>query len=421
MGHSRDPRDLFAHLTRAVSDLAVAFQRKRRWSPRSVVIAVFLLTQPNQQTNYGRIFSDLRDEICRLFGWTAIPTASSLCVARGKVVAETFREVLHRLVADLEPLISGSYAHHTQRRFVAIDATSLVCPRSASTLKRLDRPHVTPWHLAHYPRAVVVVAVDVLRRLPLEWVLLPKGRGERAAGKPLVAQARPGDVLILDRGYPARWLLGDAVARGIDLVMRMTAAKAGAWKEVNDFLASGASTAVIQMPVDSGATVTVRLLRRNPPRGRPLKHQRRETMVILTTLLPRHGFEAKDIFDLYSKRWGIESLFREMKEAFALETFHARSVQGIEQEIAAVLMWIALTAAIHATVQAGLTDGKRANAGVSRSLARRCVEAAIEGRSVNLESMIIQARRSAYKPRPGRSFPRHSHLPYGRSRNRSVK
>jgi hypothetical protein len=354
-------------------------------------------------------------------GLATIPTKSSLSVARSKVPVATFREVLHRLVDQVAAVIPGQFRHHGERRFIAIDATSLVCPRSTSTLKSLDRPHLNPWLLAHYPRALVVVAFDVVRRLPLEWVLLPKGRGERAAAEPLLARMRRGDVAILDRGYPARWLLALFVDHGVDLVMRMTAAKAGAWPEVQAFLASGAKTAIVPISLGNKQTVMARLIRRNPPRGRPLRHQRRETMVILTTLLPRHGFEAKEIIDLYGKRWGIESLFREMKESFTIERFHARTLIGIQQEIATVLMWMALTATIQAAVQAGLPEPRRANRVACREAARVCLLNAIEGREINLERLITEARRHAYTPRPGRSYPRESKLPFGRFRKRDVK
>lgn len=421
MGHSTSPYDLLRHLTVALSGVAASFTRLRRWSPHSVITAVLLLTRPDQRTSYSSALTSLAEETFRWLGFATAPSRSSLSVARGKVSVATFRLVLHQLVDHLSGLLPGALGHHTARRFIAVDATSLVCPRSASTLRDLDRPHVNQWLLAHYPRALVVVAFDVVRRLPLEWVLLPKGRGERAATEPLLTRLRRDDVVIMDRGYPARWLLAAFVAREIDVVMRMTAAKAGAWPEVQRFIASGAKTAVIDCAIGSGKSVAVRLVRRNPPRGRPLKHQRRETLVILTTLLPKHGFEAKDIVDLYGRRWNIESLFREMKESFTIERFHARSLDGIQQEIATVLMWIALIAVIHAAVQDGLSDGKRANRVACREVARVCLVKALGGQAADLGRLITEARRHSYKPRVGRSFPRESKLPFGRFRKRDAK
>lgn len=414
--------DLLHHLTVALSGVATSFERVRRWSPRSVVVAVMLLTRPDLRSSYASVLTDLAQESCRALGMVAVTAKSSLSVARKKVPVEIFRQVLHQLVDHLGRLLPGDFAHHTDRRFFAVDATSMVCPRSRSTMRDLDAPAYNPWLFAHYPRALVVVAFDVVRRLPLEWVLLKKGTGERAAARPLLSRLRRGDVMIMDRGYPARWLLELFVNHGVDVVMRMTAAKSGSWPEVKRFLSSGAKTAVIDCLLEDGSTTTVRLIRRPGLRGRPLKHQTRETMVILTTLLPKHGFEAKDIIDLYGKRWGIETLFREMKEAFGIERFHARTTDGIQQEIATVLMWVALTSAIHATVQDGLTDGKRANRTVSREIARICLAKALEdGTPAKLDAMIIEARRHAYKPRPGRSFPRQSKLPFGRSKGRGLK
>ncbi len=413
--------DLIHHFTIALSGIASSFERLRRWSPPSVITAVLLLTRPDQRSSYSTLLTSLAEETCRWLGWANAPSRSSLSVARSKVPIASFRQVLHQLVDHLGDLLPGTMLHHVDRRFFAVDATSMVCPRTPSLLKELDRPHANPWVLAHYPRALVVVAFDVARRLPLDWVLLPKGRGERSAMEPLLGRLRRGDVVILDRGYPARWLLHSFVSHGVDVVMRMTAAKIGSWPEVQRFLASGAKTAVISIALGKGETTDVRLIRRNPPRGRPLKHQSRETMVVLTTLLPRHGFETKDIFDLYGRRWDIESLFREMKEAFTIERFHARTLDGIQQEIATVLMWIALTAVIHAAVQAGLTDGKRANRTACREVARICLVNAIAGRVTNVENLITEARRHAYKPRQGRSFPRESKLPFGRTKNRGVK
>ncbi len=392
-----DAYDLFHHLTVALSGVATSFKRMRRWSPRSVVVAVMLLTRADVRSSYASVLTDLAQESCRALGVVAATAKSSLSVARKKVPVEVFRQVLHQLVDHLGRLLPGDLGHHTNRRFFALDATSLVCPRNRETLRDLDAPAYNPWLFAHYPRALVVVAFDVVRRLPLDWVLLKKGTGERAAAKPLLNRLRRGDVMIMDRGYPARWLLALFVNHGVDVVMRMTAVKAAAWPEVKRFLASGAKTAVIDCRLDDDRTVTVRLIRRPALKGRPLKHhKKREAMVILTTLLPRHGFEAKDIIDLYGKRWGIETLFREMKEAFGIERFHARTTDGIQQEIATVLMWVALTSAIHAAVQDGLTDGKRANRTVSREIARICLAKALDGREpARIEAMITEARRHA--------------------------
>jgi hypothetical protein len=390
------------------------FKRTRCWGPRSVWIALMILTRPSGQRSYAFMLQGVLSGAGALLGWSKAPSASSFSQARGKMTAGDCRAFVRHLITTLWSWQRARFRHHAPRRFIAIDGTRFICPRSRETLRKLDRPHAKPWLLSHYPQALVVVAFDVIRRLPLDWVLLPKGRGERAAMAPLISHFNRGDVVIMDRGFPARWLLALLTEKGIDVVMRMTAAKAGSWPEVVAFLKSGASTAVISCTIGKGRSVTVRLMRKNARLGRPKKHQSApETMVIMTTLLPKDGFEKADIIDLYRQRWGIEIMFREMKEAFSMERFHARSMVGIEQEIAAVITWIALGAVLQDHIEDGLGDGRRVRGTLCRGAVEDLLLRAWRHDEVekSLEIWNAMIRQYAYKPRPGRSFPRVSKRP----------
>lgn len=53
----------------------------------------------------------------------------------------------------------------------------------------------------------------------------------------------------------------------------------------------------------------------------------------IITNLPRDIFSAEEIKNLYSMRWGIETSFRELKHALALNKFHSKKVNHIHQEI----------------------------------------------------------------------------------------
>ena len=132
-------------------------------------------------------------------------------------------------------------------------------------------------------------------------------------------------------------------------------------------------------------------------------------MVIITTLLPRDGFEKKDIIDIYRQRWGIETMFWEMKCAFSIERFHARSVIGIEQEIAAVLAWMALSAVLKDHIETELGDGRKVIGSMCRGAVDIILLAAWKGEEdvgKLIEYWVGAIRRYAYKPQLGRSFPR---------------
>lgn len=381
-------------------------------------VALLLLTRPECRMSYRKTVKAIVEESAGLLGWQRSPSIASLSVARRKVSVDDCRALFHRLTTHLWLMQRACFRHCHPRRFIAIDGVKFICPRTKETLRRLDRPKYFRWLFSHYPQALVVVAFDVIRRMPLEWALLPKGRGERAGMQPLLATLRRGDVAIMDRGFPARWLLRRLHEHGVDVVMRMTTAAVNAWPEVEQFLRSQARTAVVTCALDKGKSITVRLVRKNFRRGRPRKHQRAETMVILTTLLPRDGFEAKDIVDLYGRRWGIETLFREMKEAFSIERFHSRSLRGIEQEVAAVLAWLALSAVLQDHIEVELGDGRRAIASLCRAAVEKFLLMAWRGDDLepSITSWLEHIRKYAYKPRPGRSFPRETKRSWGRFR-----
>jgi len=53
----------------------------------------------------------------------------------------------------------------------------------------------------------------------------------------------------------------------------------------------------------------------------------------IITNLPQEQFSADEIKQLYAKRWGIETSFRELKYAIGLMRFHAKKPEYIMQEI----------------------------------------------------------------------------------------
>ena len=79
----------------------------------------------------------------------------------------------------------------------------------------------------------------------------------------------PGDVLVLDRGYPASWLVAHLVERGIGFCMRCD--KANGWVAMLEFLQSQQDEAIVQLKAlgvqdakdyeCSGAAPPVRLVR----------------------------------------------------------------------------------------------------------------------------------------------------------------
>lgn len=399
------------------------FKRRRVWSPAAVAIGLLLLKQGGRRHTYGSMLLTMTEHFSAVFGWRRQPSEASFAQARGKLSQQQCRDVLGAVIAQVDATAGGRFAHPSGRRIVAIDSTRMVMPRTASTIRSFPRPGYGVGKRAHYPQALAVFAVDVMKRLPLDWVMLTKGHGEREGALKLARGLRPGDVVVLDRGFPAQAFLRNLIDQRLDVVVRMATSDVNSWHEVRAFLASGLREQEVDVRVGDDRTVRMRLIRRNFRPGRPRRHQQAETMVVLTTLLDQPGFSRDDILSIYTARWGVETLLRELKVQCDVERFHTRSRTGFEQEIAMSLLWIALTSALQHVAERPLPDGKRVARTRCAYAAELMITNACAGRDPleHLDRYLTWLRSRAAKPRPGRSYPRQSKSPFGRFNNAMAK
>jgi len=165
----------------------------------------------------------------------------------------------------------------------------------------------------------------------------------------------------MDRGLPSRSFFAELLARRVDIVARMSTSDVTGWTEVDDFLKTGKLSATIEVQVGEKGDrfpVRARLVERSQQPGRPRKGTKKERMVILTTLKEEDGFSRAELIKIYGARWGIESLFGELKSFMSVEPFHSELVSGVEQEIAASLIWMALASSMQAEAERTL-GGRR--------------------------------------------------------------
>ena len=195
---------------------------------------------------------------------------------------------------------------------------------------------------------MLISAWDVVKRVPITWELTSLKVGERRGLLRMLLRLPEKAVLALDRGYPGREVLGEIVASGRDFVVRMVSAEAGSWNVVADFIASGKRSAIVEITLGKGKkkrTVRVRLILRTFAVGRPKRTQRRESMVVMTSLTDPAISDAT-ILKIYAARWGVETLYRELKSLAHIEGWHGTTKALLEQEMIAIMCWFAVTAVI---------------------------------------------------------------------------
>jgi hypothetical protein len=279
---------------------------------------------------------------------------------------------------------------------------------------------------ARHPSALVVTLWDAGACMPLDWVIARGKSSERAASLPFLDRLLEDDLLVGDRGFPSRRMLFEIQARERHFLFRMVAGTAVDWPEVAAFLATGKRQAEVSFhfsdpDASEPLTETFRLLRR--------QHAGRLT-VLVTNVVDRQRLNWRDCYDAYAMRWCVETAFRTIKMRYKLEDFHGQNALFVRQEIAAVMIHLAMEACVEVTaeVEAGITaprdlpaeDRWRCN---RRMLARR-IETLLDLFSgMTWRIMLDRLRRGLarcvkrrQRNRPGRSFERVCKGQFGRWR-----
>jgi hypothetical protein len=160
---------------------------------------------------------------------------------------------------------------------------------------------------------------------------------ERAMLMEALAALGPDDVLVLDRGYPAAWLVALLNARGIRFVMRCDSSSG--WAASKRFVRSGALEAVVTLNAPSPKDVAdwhcpagapqARLLRQVAPNGQ---------VRVLATNLDAGTFPHELFSDLYHQRWRIEEAFKRLKHRLHLEAVSGLSQQALIIDVAAKVL-----------------------------------------------------------------------------------
>lgn len=398
--------------------------------------AIFVLKMPGRHSSYESACGILYNWAGLRFGWTMTPHPSGLQRARKDLTVASCLQVL-QLARDwaYRQMPKSELCPLENRPLVGIDGTILHLKRSSDLVRRFGLvTDAIGKEMSHYPQALLVSAWDLARRVPLTWVLQKRTTGERAGLLGLLPALPSASILLLDRGYPGREILGDILDAGHDVVMRMVASKSGAWKEVSDFLASGKRNAIVPITIGLGRrkrTISVRLVLRAFERGRPRKHQGRKDMVILTTLT--QPLEVSDLAALYQERWGIETIYREMKTVGAIEQWHGTTRAFVEQEIIALMTWFTIAAVIQAHAQKAHEDAaqfdRRLNTNRTFETITYVMEAifmasATTGKIAQLlmaraDEGLRRLQKWAPRRRPGRSESRIPKHPYARSTEKS--
>jgi len=146
---------------------------------------------------------------------------------------------------------------------------------------------------------------------------------------------RSDDLLVLDRGFPSRWLVSMLTTREIPFCIRCDSS--AGFKAVRYFLASGLDDKVVSLRPPRARDAAyydcpleptqVRLIRVVTPKGR--------IHVLMTSLFDTAAYPVSEFAALYHGRWRIEEAFKRLKHRLGLEYTSGLSWHAARQDFGA--------------------------------------------------------------------------------------
>jgi len=400
------------------------FSRLRRLSLEITLALIINLVRPGERVGYQKVIDRFFSETGLAFGNPESgkpPDQAAFHRARKKVPVAIFQLLFAEAVAYAQTL-AGQDEQLTWHGFrvYAIDGTKKNLPLSEELEEYFEVPP-----RAHFPQMITGVLFDVLAKLPINYMRAPCHTPAREMAQELIKELGPGDLLVLDRGYPGYRLFQAIIQQGVDFLIRLP--KNGMFKEVQDFLAPGQRDgnvtrhppkALRQADPDADyQPLTLRIVVASLPGTK-------ETAVFITTLRDRRQYLPRDLCNLYHYRGQEEEFFKTIKEHLKAEDFRGQSVQFIDQELLATYLYYILTrimmlaAAQHHGQPVQNLETKAAWLAVARYLDRLLLAQTLEQCEELCRRGLAEITWRTYRPRPGRKFPRRSQSRHGKWANK---
>ena len=414
---------LWEDLLAAIGDRLRRYDRewmhcRRKVNTLLVVLFVFRLVLAPRLQGYGPTLTELWGQ-CRqqgLFPPHDDPvSASSMCVARGKVGRRPFLR-MHRSLLARVPTDAPRWLWRGHR-VCAVDGSKIHLPRRL----RRDR-YRCPSDRSHYPQGLLSSLFQLRARLPFD-LDLSCDENERRAARDHLRALRPGDVVVCDRGYYSFALLHACARRGLHPVFRLQASASGL---VRDFIQSDDADRTVPVEPTQTAPQQQPDAVLQPVPARFVKYTAGgNDYTLATTLLDRKRYSRHALADLYHARWGVEEHYKVVKRLLRLEPFHGQSEDLVLQQLWACFTLIAMTRLFsnHCEAEMPSAAGKpplRTNFNNSLRTVSQHVEWLLLQQSAALSTTVDSILRSMdccrQRERPNRSYPRVTRRPDDRWR-----
>ncbi len=284
---------------------------------------------------------------------------SAYCQARLRLPLDTLQR-LRRTVADqahkMVPLARQLWFGLSPK---VIDGTTISLPDTCEN--QSDYPQSKSQKKGcGFPLLKIVGVFSLTSGVLVDYVKGNKHQHELALLRKLLDQFKPGDLVLADRGFSSYVLIASLLLRHVGSLFRLHQARSADLRQgkrlgTNDRLVTWLKPR--QKPrylpkslwklLPSNLSVRVLRFKLQMPGFRP------ESVTLVTTLVDPKVYPAKELAELYARRWRIELWFRDIKTSMGMERLSCKSPSMVHKELE--MFFIAYNLIRALIVQAGAT------------------------------------------------------------------
>lgn len=327
---------------------SVRFRGDCRWSPRALAMAAILWTWSNESTLHERFFVSRRLILHLL---SPVAGLASSYQAFMKVLRRWTEPLIKALQfalrKQLQDKLASRWAFHGWVAF-GVDGSRMELPRTVSHVqayapssgrpgkrKRSRRRSGSVAHarMAQVPHLWITTMFHVGTGLPWDWKMGPSDSSERAHALEMLPRLPERALLVADAGFIGYDFARTILDGGRELLLRVGSnvrllRKLGKVKQSHHI--------VYFWPDDSfrkkQPPIVLRLVISQGPR---------HPIYLVTSILDQKSLSDEQVLELYHERWGIELLYRHLKQTFQYRKLrsHCAPNAAVELDWAMIGLW----------------------------------------------------------------------------------
>ena len=261
-------------------------------------------------------------------------TKSAFCQQRVKLKPEAFVELNDVLTDDF--YTDNEFATHYGMRLLCIDGSTLELPSSEEIIQTFGVNNEDNM----IPMTRISTIYDPLNNLIIDGKIEANDCDEYSLAIMMFGNIKENDLVVLDRGYGARWLFYFLQQKKANYVVRV---QRNFGPDVDSFWNTNETERIVEvqeLPKKSQRKLKKLGLDFKPFKFRLVKIilDNGETEVLATSLLDLEKFDSKFLKETYELRWGIEVNYSHLKNHIELGNFTGYSVQVIKQDFFANIL-----------------------------------------------------------------------------------